>query len=307
MLISYKSFLIENKLKSIGFLNLKRESIHTISVLTDDKRTEVLEKISNSFEEYNTVYDPNKGSSSVGAVIIDEKFIIKAKPVSKQGRKSAGIENEDVFIKNIKFYTRNGPINVKISDGSKTKNYMDVIDIEDVSRNVRNRTKADVNLILQNGEKIPISIKKDNAEMWESADTYFAETAKKIIDKLVESGEVSIEKIGLINILKPNIAITSTEKEKKDVVFGNDILNNGFVAIKSFDSSDFNLNQKNKILEINVSKIIDNLDDVKGKHDVYFLIRHDSTRNVKNLNYRGLRVVAVSPKRLNKNVKIVSR
>ena len=296
---------MENRLKQMGYKNLKRESSRTISILTDDNRVKTLEYVTKQLEDLNAKYDPDKGSSSVGAVVAGI-YTIKARPASKQGKKSAGLDNEDAMIDGIKFYTKGGPMTVKITDGRKEYTYKDVVDVEEVGRDTSNRKKADVRLVLEDGTKIPISIKKDNAEMWESADSYWAPTAKKIVDRLEASGEVDISKKGAVFYMKPNLGVPATAREKEAVVFGSDVLGKGFVVVRTFRSSDFTLSKNGDILEVKVSKIIDKMSDLKKEYDIYFLIRNDSSRKGSKIR-PGLRVLAVAATRINKNVKVVTK
>lgn len=296
---------MENRLKLMGYTKIKRESSRTISILTDDNRVKVLERVTKQLEDMNAVYDPDKGSSSVGAVVAGI-YTIKARPASKQGKKSAGLDNEDAMIDGIKQFTKGGPMTVKITDGRKSFTYEGVVDVEEVGRDTSNRKKADVRLVLDNGKKIPISIKKDNAEMWESADSYWAPVAKKIVDKLEKSGDIDITKKGAVFYMKPNLGVVATKAEKEAVVFGSDLLGKGFVVIRTFRGSDFTLSKNGDILEVKVTKIMDSMSDIKGDHDVYFLIRNDSSRKGSKIR-PGLRVLAVSATRINKNVKVVNR
>ena len=296
---------MENRLKQMGYKNLKRESSRTISILTDDNRVKTLENVTKQLEDLNAKYDPDKGSSSVGAVVAGI-YSIKARPASKQGKKSAGLDNEDAMIDGIKFYTKGGPMTVKITDGRKEYTYKDVVDVEEVGRDTSNRKKANVRLVLEDGTKIPVSIKKDNAEMWESADSYWAPTAKKIVDRLEASGEVDISKKGAVFYMKPNLGVPATEREKEAVVFGSDVLGKGFVVVRTFRSSDFTLSKNGDILEVKVSKIIDKMSDLKKEYDIYFLIRNDSSRKGSKIR-PGLRVLAVAATRINKNVKVVTK
>jgi hypothetical protein len=296
---------MENRLKQMGYKNLKRESSRTISILTDENRVKVLENVAKQLEDLNAKYDPDKGASSVGAVVAGI-FTIKARPASKQGKKSAGLDNEDAMIDGIKQFTKGGPMTVKITDGRKTFTYEDVVDVEEVGRDTTNRKKADVRLVIKDGTKIPISIKKDNAEMWESADSYWAPIAKKIVDNEESKGTISVTKKGAVFYMTPNIAVEASAKEKEAVVFGSDLLGNGFVVVRTFRSSDFTLTQNGDILEVKVTKIIDKMRDLRGDSNIYFLIRNDSSRKGSKIR-PGLRVLAVSATRINKNVKIVNR
>ena len=77
---------IETRLFKMGY-TIKRDSSRMVSVLVDTNRIDALQKISKEFADLKAYYDPNKGSSSVGAVVVGS-FTIKARPASKQGKKN---------------------------------------------------------------------------------------------------------------------------------------------------------------------------------------------------------------------------
>lgn len=295
---------IEKKLRAMGFHQLKRESSKTVSILTDGNRVDALKKVA---EKLGGAYDPTKGSSSVGATVV-QGFIIKARPASKQGKKSAGLDNEDAMIDNINMFVKNGPLRVCITDGLRKHEYDEVVECTGVGADTSGRKKADVLLKLKNGTHVPISIKKDNAEMWESADSYWADTAKRIVDKLEKEGKISLAPNGVGGVtMTPNVGVLATQSEKHNVVFGNDILRNnpkGFVVVKTFGASDFNLSNDGECLEIKVTTIINQITQLTGDKEIYFLIRNDKSRRGSKIR-PGLRVLAVSATRINKNVLVV--
>jgi len=296
---------IEKRLRKMGYNKFKKESSKTISILTEGNRVDVLEKVEKNLQDMNAKYDPNKGSSSIGAVVAD-KFTIKARPASKQGKGSAGLGNEDAMINGIEQFTKNGPMTVCITDGKKKYEYKNVIGVEEVGRDTTNRKKADVRLKIKGGGKIPISIKKDNAEIWESADSYYSSIAKKVVDREEVRGTIAIEQKGSISYMQPNLGIKTTNSEKRDVVFGSDLLNKGFVVVKTFRGSDFQMSKDGDMLYVYVTQIIDKISDLKGKDDIFFLIRNDSSRKGSKIR-PGLRVLAVKGTRINKNVKVVTK
>lgn len=294
---------IESRLKLMGYTNLKRESGRTTSVLIDTNRIEALQNIENRLQDLNAIYDPNKGTSSVGAVTVGV-YTIKARPASKQGSFSAGIQNELIMIESILQYTKDGPIDVKIIDASrKSITVKDVVDVQEVGRDTSGRKKADVNLITISGKKFPISIKKDNAEMWESADSYWAAKAKDIIDRLEKENKITVTPKGGVFAINPTVATLANTNEKRNVVFGSDILTNkGCVVVKTFSGRDFSIDKGTLVM--NTTKIIDSMTDLKDKYEVYFLIRNDSSRKGSKIR-PGLRVLAVQQSRINRNVLVV--
>lgn len=294
--------LLETALQGLGYGNLKKISSSKIAVLTDENRISVLEAIEKKIPA--AVYDKKPGSdSSVGRVKV-QNFTVVAKPASKQGRASAGTENEDILVNTVNKFAKNGPINVLFQASNKDYEVFGCVKAESVGTDTAGRKKADVVLIDIYNKKYPISIKKDNAEVWESADSYFGAEAQTIIEKAVAKKITNLTLHGSYFTIEPNIAVEATKKEKEDVVFGSDLKNNGSVITKTFSSNSFEF--KEDLLIVDCSNIITSLSDVKGDKDVYFLIRNDKTRkSVKK--YPGIRVLASYKKRINKNVKVVSR
>jgi len=294
---------IKSRLTAAGYNNFKDKSSRQVFVLVDNvNRVELLQKIEKIFSSEGAKYDPEKGQSSVGMVVVG-RFSIGASPASKQGKKSAGLDNEDTLINNINSFVKNGPINIKFIAGKKTFKVDGVIKAIEMGRDTSGRKKSDVNLQTKSGKIIPISLKKDGAEMWESADSYYAKKAKDIIDRLIIDKKVTLSGRNIKKIT-PNIAIEATKKEAKDVVFGSDLLGTGAVLYRTWKASDFKITE-NGNLEITSSKIYTNEREVEnGDHSVYFLIRNDSSRKGSKI-YPGIRVLAVGKTRINKNVLVV--
>ena len=63
-----------------------------------------------------------------------------------------------------------------------------------MGRQTSDYAKSDVDLIHENGI-YKISLKQDNAEMWESADTRFGEMIRTKIDEAQKQGKVKLEPI----------------------------------------------------------------------------------------------------------------
>jgi hypothetical protein len=292
----------------LGFSKFKVKSSLNFQVLVDGvNRIDLLRKIENLFSSLGAKYDPNKGSSSVGAVVIG-KFSIGVAPLSKQGKKSAGLDNEDILLKQLNDMLRDGPMHITFKSGSKSFDIKDVKMAEEVGLDTSNRKKSDINLITVDGRRVPLSLKKDNAEMWESADSYWSTTAKKIIDEQVAKNKAKLQIVGGIRKIVPNIAVKATPAETKDVVFGNDILpGKGAVLYRTFSSQDFKIHEDGDTIVVSVSEIYRSVAEVeKGKQSVYFLIRNDSSRRGSKI-YPGIRVLAVGKSRINPKVLVVNR
>lgn len=289
----------------LGHDKFKDKSRTNFQVLVDGvNRVDLLKQIESLFSPLGAVYDLNKGSSSVGAVTIG-RFSIGAAPLSKQGKKSAGLDNEDTLIIQLNNMLRDGPLHVEFTSGSKSFRVEDVKTVEEVGRDTAGRKKSDVNLITTSGKSIPLSLKKDNAEMWESADSYYSIKAKTIIDDQVKLGKVRLEGTSIKRVV-PNIAVKASTKETTDVVFGSDIIqNSGAVLYKTYSSSDFSIDESGESIIVTVSEIYRTVPEVeRGKQAVYFLIRNDSSRRGSKI-YPGIRALAVGKSRINQNVLVV--
>lgn len=293
---------VEKLLISLGYDKLKKLSANKIAVLTNDNRILTLEKIQKGIK--GSVYDDKPGSDSSAGRVKVGSIAILAKPASKQGKASAGVENEDMLVGYINSSCKSGPMNVIFSGDNKTFGVFGCVEAKSVGADTAGRKKADIVLIDYKGKKYPISIKKDDAETWESADSYFSAEAKRIIDKAIERGETKLIHHGSYFTIEPNIAVEATAQEKRDVVFGSDIQGDGCVITKTFNTKSFET--QDDIIHIDVTNIIETMADVKGPKDVMFLIRNDKTRkSIKE--YPGIRILAAYAKRINKNVKRVER
>lgn len=287
---------------SAGYTNIKKISRNRIAILTEENRIDVLKSLNKKIS--GSIYDTNPSGSSVGKLKIGN-FVVLVKPAGKQGSASAGVSNETFLVDTVaKILEKLGSVNIHFKAGSKTFKIANCNSVTSIGATTSGRKKADVLFSNRANIKYRVSIKKDDAEMWESADSYFREEAKKIIDKAINEDKAKLVSQGSYYTIEPNIAVASTRKEKIDVVFGSDLTQNGAVITKTFSKDDFEL--KDEILIIHVSDIITELFEVKGDKDVYFLIRNDKTRkSIKE--YPGIRILAVYKKRINKNVVVVER
>lgn len=292
----------EKLLASHGYDDLKKISGKRIAVLTNENRIAILEALEKKIED--AIYERAPvSSSSIGFVKLDDMFIF-AKPKERQGANSAGIQNEMTLINQINDVTKNGPVNITFHAPNEGKQWsvQNCVECCEMGRNTSGRKKADVILMDTDGKGFPVSIKKDGAETWESADSYYTPKAKKIIFKLLKEGIIELLKRPGDEhfMIKPNVAVPATVHEKREVVFGSDIHEGkGCVITRTFAPSDFE--QKDNTLKIAVSSIIQSVHEVVGEKDVFFLIRNDKTRNTTDF-FRGLRIVASYQSRINKNI-----
>lgn len=277
---------------------VKRKSSRTFHILVPaSDRYNAIEKLE-TLDGF--VYDPNASGSSIGAVIKDGiKFIIK--PLEKQGRKSAGLDNEDVISQEIKNALEKGVKNIILNGENKDIIVKNVKKVVDAGYDVIGGKKADI--VIYGDQKVPISIKKDNAGFWESADSRYKNIMKAFIRK-VQDGKFApeitfipfVDKLGktkknIFNLYDAEnetklggVVITDLpNKEEHSIIFGRD---NAKVVYRTFRPSDFTV--KGDTLHIDVTKILTDMGDIEEYElQPVLKIRHDSTRTAQ----KGLRSV----------------
>ena len=300
--------LLLKEIKKLGYHDIKEISSTRFAILvaTNSMREASLKSIMSKLKQKTDVnYDKSTSLSSIGHLVIEGKFLLTAKPKSRQGNASAGVDNEIILVEEINNAVKDsdeGSITVLIKHGADTFKLTKVTKAIRAGADTAGRKKSDVNII-SNGKSVPISIKKDNAENWESADSYWGATARQFIDYAVKEKKAKLNKDGNVYKLEPNLAVKASTKEKENVVFGSDILEGkGAVIKKTFGKEDFRYDTKKATLTIAVSEIMRELSDVTGPSDVWFLIRNDKTRLGSQIGYPGLRVLAVYESRVNQNV-----
>lgn len=232
-------------------------------------------------------------------VYIDGNIKLEFHPKNKSGSKSAGLNNEKTFVDNInKLCNRVGsPITI-VFKGANGVDFTceNVVGAAGVGTATSGRRKADVILMTAEGCKpmqgYQISLKKDNAEMWESGDTLLGPIAKKKLEYALEHKltELVPYKDGTYGLTKA--VCFPAGRYKKQVMFGSDIYGYGCIVQSSFAPIEFKEDSKGEEwFEIPVSYVIAKPDDVDDKHEPWVVIRRDATRNVKILGYPGLRVI----------------
>lgn len=284
--------------------NVKHISSNAIAVLVESNRQQTLETIA---KKYKGNYDPTKTSSksSIGWVQFPG-LKVYAKPTNRQGNMSAGIENEVKLIEKINSYAGNGNLAVEFRSSNQSIEIKDVTKCVHVGADTKGRKKADVVLKSADQDAFKLSIKKDNAEIWESADTLVSDIMKDAIEQSVTQGKVQIEAFKDVNKLSRSIAIPCDKTLALDVVFGSDLCENGAVVFKTFNESDFIYSPELNKLIINTSEIYTCIDQVMSSdHEPWILLRNDSTR--KSTSVPGVRALAVTASRLNSGMHFYDR
>ena len=264
---------------------------------------EILALLHQQFPESDAEYSPDPGISSLGGIVFtNSPVIVVIKDAGKQDDNSAGVANElelagllgSVIQKyksaNITFVDPRG----------KKMTISNCTNVDVAGRDTTDRKKADVVLTSKSGQ-LPISIKKVNADMWESADNLFGQRARAILDKLIKDGVVSLHKIGDRKIktgtvpvyeLSKEIVLEPTPQEAMQAIFGSDLNPKGGVVIQTFKPEHFR--QENNNVIVNAHAVITNPEEIPESHLMVWLIRNDSTRNGGSLGIAGLRPLGVT-------------
>ena len=299
-------------MQALGLDDYRKDSGQKLSVYVP--RTERKKTIQTLLKRLpNAEYDPNAPGSSLG-LIMYKGGKIQIRPAGGAGTQSAGLANEQQLVDTInRFAEEVGPLNVTfVGDNGKSITAKGVTKANSADADTAGRKKSDVNLIAQN-KVVPISLKKGNAEYWESADTLWGDKADQIIEKLAAAGKITLTKIGKTRKadgaefvkVKPEVAVQASPKETLSVVFGSDILGQGGVVKQTFDDEHYKLEGNN--LTVTADLVITSPEDIPEENRVYWLIRNDSSRTRPKHKYPGLRVLASYKKRINKNVLLFNR
>ena len=300
ILINESSEDIKNELIDAGYApeDIIIKSGKQIRLLTKgNERKSTMDKLLKDLE--GSRYDMNFKGSSLGAIITDDGTAIIVKPKERQGGLSAGLDNEQMLVDSINQYTQDGPINTIFRGENKSLVYNKVASAKSVGTDTAGGKKADVQLLNEEGSVIAnISLKKANAEMWESADRRYKQLMLKLSKKLLDSPFPNValretDKKDIYRLYNPQtntdlggLVITNLpDNENESIIFGTD--NPKTIVIKhTFTSDDFNFTRNT--LNIKSGTIFSELSDIEGtKYEPILVIRHDVTRTATN----GLRPV----------------
>lgn len=279
------------------------------------QRLEFVDKIENIDTGTDKKFEFNStptSFSSIGFFMYGQsKFGIK--PGEKQGGKSAGLDNEEIFVNNINSLLENGPKDVKIVAGDKVVTFDNVTQVIGTGLSTGEYSKSDANFYDGDKDLGGVSLKKDNAIYWESADVRFKDEVKNLLNAII-SGSLGDE-VSYVSLKDtkgnpdPDIIRMYNKKEDKpiagvivddlpkteveQVIFGND---NVPVIVRTFRPSDFQL--EGDTIIINATKIYKTIEDVEKDNALPILnIRHDKTRR----SSRGLRALLQTAKSLYKD------
>jgi len=305
---------LHKTLKQAGYENLKDKGNTTVVLVqipagrkAAEFRTEMLNEILNilqkTYPQNNPQYVQDPSLSSLGGIVFaNNPLKIVVKDSGKQGEKSAGVANEleiASLIQSVIQKYGTADITFVDKDGHKL-NIENATEVVTAGRDTGGRKKADV-LIKSETSRLPVSIKKLNADMWESADSMIGQRAREVIDKLVSEGYVELKQIGKrsngapVYALSKEIVMEPTEQEALAAIFGSDINPEGGVVIQTFKPEHFK--QEGNKVTIEAHAVITNKDEIPESHVLLWILRNDSTRNSKAIGYAGIRPLGVTLQR----------
>jgi hypothetical protein len=245
-------------------------------------------------------YSNDATLSSIGGVVFAAspvKVLVKDK--GKQGDQSAGVANEIELASIIQSAVEKyGTVDVTFVDPRGVElDITNVDEVEVVGRDTAGRKKADVVLKSSAGDQLPVSIKKVDADMWESADSLFGSRAREILNQLVDDGVVELKKVKErggkpVYALSKEIVMEPTEQEAMSAIFGGDLNPRGGVVIQTFKPEHFK--QEGNQITVECHAVINKKEDIPESHLMVWLLRNDSDRNSAAMGIAGIRPLGVT-------------
>ena len=334
---------IKFTINSFGFETKDSSTVELIVFTNEPKRSAFLKDLAEKLKSArltipNTVepidFEYNVASKSTAGEItcwfIDDSIRILAKHFKKtEGgtvvKVNPGVENELRFMEAVRQVTgakdakdmTGEPVNIVFKAKevhTAPVEIKEVINCKHSGTDTKGRKKADVVLVCKNGKEVPISIKQDNAEMWESSDSYFGEYVRDIFERLDLMAQVDYKKTVYVDPKKKskgkseengyNWTLEKGSEFKfkvndrnivKDVSFGSDILDNGFIVQKTFTETPMELKNDSEDIRTFVCPVtflamtVDEI--INSSHCVYVVCRNNAGRANATMGYRGLRII----------------
>jgi hypothetical protein len=264
-----------------------------------DNLEEILGILQKQFPEAGAEYSNDATLSSLGGIVFaNSPLKVLVKDAGKQGDQSAGVANEIELASIIQSVVdRYGTANVTFVDPRGTALSIENVDeVVVAGRDTADRKKADV-VLKSATDQLPVSIKKVNAETWESADSLFGRRAREILDQLVDDGVVELNKIKErggkpVYALNKEIVMEPTEEEAMNAIFGGDLNPRGGVVIQTFKPEHFT--QEENQVTVECHAVINTREDIPESHLMVWLLRNDSDRNSASLGIAGIRPLGVT-------------
>jgi len=295
---------------TFGFITKKKGNTIVIMADLPDKRQkefriEMMQTLAvqlTKLLKMKVIYNPTQTSiSTIGYVeIIGNPVKILVKDATKQGVNRAGVANEHQLATLIQQeIDQRGSVTITFVDpAGKNLVAKNITAVKTSGSDTKGGKKADVVLYGKNIE-IPISIKKLNADVWESADSLFGKRAREILLKLRKEKQVKITEVGkrdvrgeLVPVYKIDreIVVEPTPEDAMRAIFGSDLNPKGGIIIQDFQPHHFK--QLDNKITVDCYAVIKNKEDIPESHVMYFLIKNFPGRAA--LGFYGIGTQAVT-------------
>jgi hypothetical protein len=253
--------------------------------MSNAERSPFIEKAKNLKD-----FDHELKGGSKGQIRYKDKILFLPKPEHVQGQKSAGKENEDIFINSIKnaIEENGGKIDITFNSPEHTEKFYNVTGCEDSSKSGAGKgDKSDAQLYSSESVLANISLKKDGGFRWATLRTMMPDLLSSIITKAqkgeiptlaFEKDERGIDKYKMNNPQTGErvtlVVIDNVPEDKnEEIVFGKESPK-PIIISKTFSFGDFEM--KDDTLNINCSHIYTSMEDVKktNSEPVIVLAQH---------------------------------
>jgi len=308
------------KLETFGVVRVdgKRIKVCIPSKCRND-RVQVLQQVSDNFQDFSAVLMNDMPSySSIGYVQIQD-FRISVKSLPQQSSMSPGVPNEHVLAQKInKYIKESGTINLIFLSDKNRICYENVMNcrLTENRKSRKGRNKADM-IVETQQNNYAVSIKQDDAERWESADTSHGTVALQQLQKALDEQKTRLlpvlDKNGAPMVRKDGRTVMRLENElfwcmeenqAKKTIFGDDVCNGGAVVFNTFNDSHFSYNSTDSSLTVACDRVYTTDGSIDAQDHPYWIIRNDVTRNCRKLGIPGLRIESVFKSRIKYGVEV---
>jgi len=254
-------------------------------LMSNAERSPFIEKAKNLKD-----FDHELKGGSKGQIRYKDKILFLPKPEHVQGQKSAGKENEDIFINSINnaIEANGGSIDVILNSPEHTEKFNNVTLCVDSSKAGAGKgAKSDAQLYSSETLLVNISLKKDGGFRWATLRTMMPDLLQSIIQK-GEKGEIptlgfekderGIDKYKMNNPQtgeRVTLVVIEDIPDEYDelIVFGNEP-KKPIIISKTFSFGDFEVN--NDTLNVRCSHIYTSMEDIKktNSEPVIVLAQH---------------------------------
>lgn len=301
-------FNLKNLVSILGFKEIKDVKTGFDVLVIPSKINISVQKIFTALKPFGATLDEN--TITLEGTNISVKNINRFKKVTLQNK---GIKTEERFFNLVKEILKvEEPVTFIFEDWNKKRiEFKDIVDIKSVgssgtlSGGTGTGKKADVVFINKNFKTFPISLKGKKGDQLASADTFWRDSATKVINFLLNKEEIKLSKITSDTYkIDPAVAIEANPEEIEFAAFGNDILTGGGAILKGeFLAKDFNFVQEHNYVTVNCDKIFSSVEDFNGKDKVWIQLRNDASRGSANSKFwKGIRIIIVQEKNLGSNI-----